>query len=257
MLYMSTLGSNGRFGNQLFQYAALKGIARYHGYNFAIPPSNDDDEYFSHRLFTAFDLSDVNIAEQPDLNARILPEFSFAFDEKLFNNCPDNRNLSGYFQTEKYFAHIREEIIKDFTFREEYTQKPEFKNYVAIHVRLGDYVYKQHFHPVMPSEYYEEAMSFFPKDSNFVVFSDDIEWCKDDPVFEGCQFAEGNDNIRDMYLMSQANHNIIANSSFSWWAAWLNSNPNKIVIAPKLWFHPDAHPYEETLDLIPQSWQRI
>lgn len=126
-------------------------------------------------------------------------------------------------------------------------------NQVSIHVRRGDYVttHKNFYTNLFREGYYERAMDLFPG-ADFLVFSDDIPWCKEQAVFADCDFSEGNDEVTDLNLMAGCEHNIIANSSFSWWAAYLNPNPNKKVIAPKHWFLDDIERVT-----IPDSWKRI
>lgn len=125
--------------------------------------------------------------------------------------------------------------------------EPAYSNN-SFYVDLG-----HHLHEDMSDNYYVRAMALFPNEK-FLVFSDDIEWCKQSPIFTGCEFSEGKSEVDDLNAMANCKHNIIANSSFSWWAAWLNPNPNKKVIAPAKWFSIEAH---EPLIGIPQTWTRI
>jgi len=252
MISMNNLGSNGRLGNQMFQYASLKGIARNNGHDFCIPYSMEIDPFFDHMLSATFEMSSVNFGHG-NFDGR--NENDFTFDNDLFENCPDNIDLSGYFQSPKYFNHIKEEILKDFTFREKYDAENIYD--VTIHVRRTDYVPKTEYHGLCSEEYYVEAMENFPVDSTFLVVSDDIEWCKQQKIFEGCDFSSDNNYKKDLYLMTKSKNNIIANSSFSWWGAWLNQNPDKIVIAPKFWFNPNYMPIEKTQDLVPNEWIRL
>ena len=126
--------------------------------------------------------------------------------------------------------------------------------FVSIHLRKGDYAGLQQFHPVMDADYYFNAMTHF-MDGNycFLVFSDDIEYAKE--LFgdqENIVYMEGNEPDVDMCMMSMCHHNVIANSSFSWWGAWLNKKEN-IVISPEKWFGPTLHSYI-TDDLYPENW---
>ena len=122
MLGHNHLGKNGRFGNQMFQYAATRGIAAKHGYDWCIPPGPKEDEEFNdeenqHKLFMAFKMSGV---KQVNMHpAPYQQEESFTFDQELFDNCPDNVNLYGYFQSEKYFKHIEKELREDFAWRDD------------------------------------------------------------------------------------------------------------------------------------------
>jgi hypothetical protein len=152
----------------------------------------------------------------------------------------DSIVIDGYFQSYIHLIEHEKEIIKEFTFKQHILNKCKFKlnkhiNPVSIHVRRGDYVNHPNYWVVTP-EYIQDALNqFADKEYTFLVFSDDIEWCKQ--VFpKGVVFIEGNNQFEDLCMMSLCDHNIIANSSYSWWAAFLNQNPNKKIIAPKNWF---------------------
>ena len=167
---------------------------------------------------------------------------------------PDSTSIDGYFQSYKYFDKHRDVILKEFTFKDHIISKcrlkiSEYINPVSIHIRRGDYVNHPGFWKITP-EYLQESLHHFDDDSyTFLIFSDDIEWCKQ--IFpEGVVFMEGNNQFEDLCLMSLCNHNIISNSSYSWWAAYLNQNKNKKVIAPSNWFIP-AKPLT---DLYPNNW---
>ena len=249
MLSFNHLGNLGRLANQMFQYASLKGIAKHRGYSFTIPPREVFGQVDSNVrnsdviLYDAFDLenkNDIALNESP-----ILRERFHHFDEEIFINCPDNVDLYGYFQTEKYFKHISEEIRNDFSFKEEvYNLCQSFINdnfdtqVVSLHVRRGDYTSNAN-HPVQSIEYYERALSKFEQ-LPVIVFSDDVEWCKSQPIFSTNRFliSEDNSTDADLCLMHLCNYHIIANSSFSWWGAWLAKS--KHTIAPKNWFAGDC-----------------
>ncbi len=254
MLSCDTLGINGRLGNQMFQYAALKGIARNRNFKFCIPKDN-------HELFTCFKLNkDVNIKEK--INLSRFNEKKSSFDTKLFNDIDDNTDLYGYFQTEKYFKNIENEIRKDFIFKDEiYEKSIEFikninsENICSIHIRRGDYLNLQHFHGLCTPEYYLKCISNYKdnKTWKFLIFSDDIKWCRQRFIHERYIFSENNSNFVDLCLMSMCKHNIIANSSFSWWGAWLNTNKDKKVYAPAKWYNANI----DTQDLYCEDWVKI
>jgi hypothetical protein len=251
MISFNNLGSMGRLGNQMFQYATVKGIARYHGYDFCIPFSPELNDWIDHQLCKVFKLdAKLNILSKPD--NPVWKERMFNFDEEFFKNCPSDIDLSGYFQTDKYFSHIKEEIIEDFTFKKSFDLPCE--NYISLHVRRGDYVDSQTHHPVLTTEYYEKSLSVIDTSMKIVVLSDDIEWCKNNIPAD--IYMENTSNIQDLYIMTKAAHNVIANSSFSWWGAWLNQNPNKIVVAPKIWFGP-ALSHHNISDIVPSDWHRV
>lgn len=188
-----------------------------------------------------------------------------------FLTIPDNSYIDGYWGSEKYFLDIADTIRKEFTLK----NKPDKTNSeliryinncnsVSVHVRRSDYVKDKRthdFHGVCGLDYYRKAATLVSKKMHhpvYFVFSDDPVWCKTNlrlnyPITYVTHNLETKD-YEDMKLMSMCKHNIIANSSFSWWGAWLNKNPNKIVIAPKKWFNSKSI---STRDLIPNSWLQI
>lgn len=279
MIGYNRLGSNGRLGNQMFQYAALRGIAMHHEYEWVIP-TPDGPHQTNYGLFDCFEMSSVsenNLGTVPS-SFPTLKASTGAFDQEFFDNCPDNCNIEDYFQTEKYFTHIEDIIRKDFQFKSEYLEpSTEFMNLVGdaifLHIRRGDYVNIQYYHPLCGFDYYEKALEYFDKDIPVLVFSDDIEWCAGQSFFDSDRFLFSENNERyshvhvdadgqvrhslipytDLCLMSLCSGGIMANSSFSWWGAWL-SNSDKI-FAPKNWYGPQAT--VDDSDLIPERWTRI
>ena len=121
MIGFNAIGQLGRLGNQMFQFAALKGIARNRGYEYCFPPTRNQNEWTDHQLFNPFKL--INTGELNcqflDADRKTVSEDSFSFNQELFDTCPDWVNLQGFFQTEKYFKHIKDEIRGDFSFRDE------------------------------------------------------------------------------------------------------------------------------------------
>lgn len=247
MLSFNNIGNLGRLANQMFQYASLKGIAINRGYEFTIPPREvfgQNDSNVRNSDVTLYDVFKIeennNIAIS---NNRIFPERQHNFDEDLFNNCPDNVDLFGYYQTEKYFKHIEDEIRKDFSFDSELLDScKEFINdtfngseIISLHVRRGDYTINPN-HPTQTDEFYVKAINNLPVDIPVIVFSDDSEWCNRQEIFSSDRFkiSENNSTDADLCLMSLCNYHIIANSSFSWWGAWLAKS--KKVYAPSNWF---------------------
>ena len=247
----NSLGGYGRLGNQMFQYASLRGIAHHQGYEFCIPA-------VGHRLFDLFEMKNCQVRDSNKIVMQSLTHEGFDFDKNLFQNCPDYTDLYGYFQSEKYFENIIDSVREDFTFKQKDDSKmdmlrslAEGREVVGIHVRRGDYLGLEDYHPTLSTEYYHSAKNVFNK-VVFAVFSDDLEWCKEQKVFEDCVLMDTADDTA-LHLMSQCDHNIIANSSFSWWAAWLNKNNHKIVIAPNKWFGPAYKSYVMS-DLLPARW---
>lgn len=269
MITFQNIGYFGRFGNQMFQFASTLGIGRKLGYEVKFPIKNRSElrknTLANGKVFdTYFELTDCfNIDE--NLFGEVSYQYQyneakFGFSEDAFS-VPDGTNINGYFQAEKYFKHAEDEIRKNFTFKDDVQNvanslfpKLEYET-VGIHIRLGDYLYLQSNHPICTPEYYSEALKhFMDKNYYFIVFSDDKEMAK--TIFgeaENLLYIDNDNSYVDMCLMSMCNHNIIANSSFSWWGAWLNGNVDKKVIAPKKWFG-QAYNHHYMGDLYCDGW---
>lgn len=192
------------------------------------------------------------------------------FDKQIFN-CPGYLYYEGYFQNEKYFKHLREALLKSFSLKAPYNELDENNqkvlneilktNSVSLHVRRGDYAtlnYVNKIHGLCSLDYYKKAIEHMAKkvkNPHFFLFSDDIEWViknlKLNYPFTVVDFNQEKGWL-DMHLMKNCKHNIIANSSFSWWGAWLNENPEKIVIAPKKW-----NTKKQKSDTIPKNWIKL
>jgi hypothetical protein len=201
---------------------------------------------------------------------QIVTEPSFSFDNAVFD-CSDQAYLDGFWQSEKYFLSIAKTLREDLQLKapiddglKKIADQIHSTNAVSIHVRRGDYVSNpttSAFHGVCGVEWYEkavQAMESKVSDATYFVFSDDYEWAKANLRFKSNMVfvppSPDGKEAQDMHVMSLCQHNIIANSSFSWWAAWLNANPNKIVIAPERWF---ASGPQKTDDLISANWIRL
>lgn len=252
MLANDDLGNLGRLGNQMFQYASLRGIAAKRNYEYCLPPreivgtrdlkaGNSDIT-----IFECFKLPDVQkcITNFPKIH-----EASFVIDNNILYRCPDNVSIHGYFQSETYFKHIEDQIRESFIFVDEIyepTKEMFDSNFyntevISVHLRRGDYL-KYPNHPVQELKYYAKGLSKLPSDIPVMVFSDDIEWCEEQDIFQGDRFflAKGNNTAVDLCLQSLCTYHIIGNSSFSWWGSWLAKS--KKTIAPSIWFGgPDAH----------------
>jgi hypothetical protein len=193
----------------------------------------------------------------------------------LFNpeylSPPDSVMMVGYWQTEKYFEDIAQDVRDAFEFKTPYSMRngpPELsetwdKIYrsrsVAIHVRRQDYVNLQHFHGMPTIGYYRYATKLIRDkhyDPTFFVFSDDIQWCREN-FPQDFTFVSGTDKYEDLRLMSSCKHIITANSSFSWWAAWLGDNQvGRTVVAPARWF-ADETAEAGAADIVPARWNRL
>jgi len=196
------------------------------------------------------------------------PYFHF-YTEVL--KAKDNTYLEGYWQSEKYFKDIEQIIHQEFTVKNELQGKNKEiaqhildTNSISIHIRRGDYVTNpltNKIHGTCTLEYYHQAVMLIVekvKSPHFFLFSDDPEWVQRNIVLEypttHVDHNKADKDYEDLRLMSLCKHNIIANSVFSWWGAWLNKNPDKIVIAPKRWFNENSY---NTKDLLPEPWIKI
>jgi hypothetical protein len=268
MLAFNYLGKLGRLGNQMFQYASLRGIARNRGYDFCIPNHNQivQDPYgfeMKIELFYPFKMSGLNQQNIKMLDrghAPVVEEKYFHFDEILFNMCPDEISLAGFFQSEKYFKHIENDIRADFSFKDEILEPCKemigsVGEAISLHVRRTDYLANPN-HTTLDLEYYVRALQDFNSNLPVIIFSDDPEWCSNQKIFSSDRFmiSESGDQYVDLCLMSLCKYHIIANSSFSWWGAWLSGSDN--VVAPIKWFN-DSNIDKDTKDLIPDRWERI
>lgn len=170
------------------------------------------------------------------------PEASFV-EKKMFQS---DLYFLGFWQDERYVSAVSEQLQKDFTFVDISSGNQRFINRmgvetVSLHIRRGDYVRNPSLGTVCDKEYYRRAICYMKEklaSPLFVVFSDEIEWCRSELAGIHAEFADwnvGSDSWADMQLMSKCSHNIIANSTFSWWGAWLNKNPEKIVLCPERW----------------------
>jgi len=254
------LGKLGQLGNQMFQYAAIKGIASKIITNFMIPDHKEifDDGIGNRYPILIHDVFNLDGQRGMLQTQNYIQESNFCFEEKFFNLLDSTDvSLYGFFQTEKYFKHIEDDIRKDFTFHNDiFTACKELietvDNPIALHIRRGDFIINSGNHPPLGLDYYEKALKEFDDDRNVIIFSDDTKWCKEQELFGSDRFivAEDNDQFHDMCLMSLCNDFIIANSTFSWWGAWLG-NKGK-VIAPKKWFGENLN--HDTKDLYCEGW---
>ena len=264
MIGFNHLGKLGQLGNQMFQYAAVKGIASKLGVSYKIPNHNEVvvdtlNNKLHIELYKCFDLKPKEVGYIT--NGLVYQEKGFDFNENVFSLDPSKDfDLFGFYQTEKYFKHIEDEIRKDFTFKQQI--RDECKQVVkevfnqgpiALHIRRGDFLVNSGNHHNLSLDWYEEALNQFDSDREVIIFSDDIFWASSQELFKPDRFiiSDGNSSYHDLYLMTQCSDFIIANSTFSWWGAWL-ANRGK-VIAPKKWFGPN-NSHLNTKDLYPESW---
>ena len=268
MITFSRLGRYGNLGNSMFQLAATVGIAAKKGYEVKVPKH---PTYFD----TNYNCNNVSVFDGFDINVSILSDKDFlqikhAYNETLFHynenifNIEDNTDICGYFQSEKYFAHAEKDIKELFNFKTVHIEEADnlFKQYnilpeetTSIHVRRGDYVQKQASHCLMDNSYYEQAFKL-TKLKNILIFSDDIPWCKQNIVGKNIYYSDTGSCFTDLRAMSLCRNNIIANSTFGWWGAWLNKYTDKIIVGPNKWFGP-ANSHIVTDDILPSTWIKI
>lgn len=274
----------GGLGNQLFQYALGRHLAFLNQAELKLDVSlfNEVNSW----TYRTYSLNDFNIkatlATKNEINrlrghwggfvpflgpqkSIVEPHFHFYAPVLSFK---DAVYLDGYWQSEKYFIDIADVIREDLTpkvsgsdtyevLKESITQC----NAVSVHIRRGDYVTNstanRYFKPC-EVKYYQQAIQYLVKyisNPVFFVFSDDILWAKANFKIDfPTHFVEGNSAQEDLWLMASCGYQIIANSTFSWWGAWLNQQPDKIVIAPQTWFSTKRF---DTKDLLPESWIRL
>lgn len=265
MIAYQSIGDNGRIGNQLFQIASTIGIAIENNHDFAFNNSE---------IFNYLPKLKKHIFDQFSIINNTYFESDFCYqDIKVSSN--ENIFLNGYFQSYKYFEN-QKNIILDFLeinnpVFDVSKKNINFHDSCSLHIRRGDYVKISNNNPLNPHPlqtiyYYLEAIDKINV-SNYFVFSDDIKWCKENfndkrlifidyPSKNTSNFAF---DLCELQLMSLCEHNIIANSSYSWWAAYFNKNKNKKIIAPKRWFSQEytkiISKYDNILDsLIPNDW---
>lgn len=185
-------------------------------------------------------------------------------------NVPSDCYLKGYWQSEQYFLEAATQIRREFSFKLPLEQKNteianqiQQTNAISLHVRRGDYVsnYKNiKTYELCSLDYYRSSIHYISErvqNPNFIIFSDDVAWAKKnlkiDFPHQYIANNQGSESYNDMRLMSLCKHHIIANSTFSWWGAWLNSKTDKLVIAPKNWFFNQTN----VKDLLPMSWLKL
>jgi hypothetical protein len=197
-------------------------------------------------------------------------KYPYYFDSNVLN-IQNNSYLNGYWQTEKYFIDIKPYLLKEIVLNKTLDLKNlqilnqiKNDNSVSVHFRRTDYISKKSVaqnHGICPLDYYYQSLGYVSKNIKhpvFYVFSDDTEWVKQNFKSKFKTYYlnhnQGEKSFLDLYLMSKCKHNIIANSSFSWWGAWLNQNQGKLIIAPKRW---SIKGHGSNDDLVPKSWIRI
>lgn len=280
---------NGGLGNQMFQWAVgrmisettdmevyldmsyfKKGFARPYQLDiFKLEPKTIADAWTKFKLDYIWTFRSL-MKWQSFMGVTYYSEAHFHFDKNITKIRPETY-IDGFFQSELYFKTVEKFVKEDFVFEvppdennRKVINKIRGENAVSLHIRRGDYVQKKRYSDAYAHcsiDYYKKAVDYiaerFP-DPVIYIFSDDIPWAKANLKLPyKCFYVShntGKKSYEDMRLMSICNHNIIANSSFSWWGAWLNENPDKIVIAPTKWFQDDS--IIQT-DIIPKNWVQL
>ncbi|OAI07544.1 alpha-1,2-fucosyltransferase [Methylomonas methanica] len=281
----------GGLGNQMFQYAAGKSLSYLHNTILSFDTSYFNNQKLRQYSLSTFNIQQhfiaptrIKVIRPPFFEVKkffhdqsshkktsiflLYKENSFTYDTN-FNKQPSNTYLDGYWQSEKYFTNIEHIIRQDLTFNNipdsknlQLINKIESSNSISIHIRRGDYVSSKQaneYHGTCGISYYNEAikkMSTTIIEPHFFAFSDEPAWAHENIKTDyPLTIIDHNESEHeDLRLMSLCKHNIIANSTFSWWAAWLNNNKSKIVIAPAKWFRATEL---STQDLIPNSWIQL
>jgi hypothetical protein len=265
MITFLNLGKYGDIGNQLFQYATLISLGKDFNYKVKIPKISSyfykDYQRIVYYIDLGFNLKcDFLIEEDIKKITNNYERQNFLYSPIL--NLPDNTNIGGYFQSEKFFIHNKEYILNNLQFKNSIIKEALNKYSLELirescflHIRRGDFVHKPQFHTNLNIDYYTNAINIL-KPTHISIFSDDIEWCKQNFKFLDQNYVSYIYNTNpfiDLYLMTQAQNCVIANSSFSWWGAWLNRNYNKKVIAPKNWFGP-LNSHFSSQDIYAEGW---
>ncbi len=278
---MLIINLNSQLGNQMFQYALyrkLKTLGKHVKLDFRYYESHPE-----HYGLNIFDIhphiaTPKEITRVKDANRNYvarcrrklfgkrqtmfseIESHSLPFRAEIFNLT--HAYIDGYWQTEKYFADIRPILLKEFAFptvtdnqNRLIVERINATTSISLHIRRGDYIGG---FPLMTPEYYHSAINYFQQKFEnvcFFIFSNDMSWAKANINCHQSYFVDWNtgiDSWKDMYLMTQCRHNIIANSSFSWWGAWLNQHKDSEVVAPATWFY-----HQETPDIYCENWKII
>lgn len=247
MISFKHLGKKGRLGNQMFQFAFLYHVGKKKGFDIGYDYSNNP------LIAKIFNLPAQNTDSFRPQNIAIENNNSGYFD---VSNVPDNTDFQGFFQNSRYvdeneldlrqiYSFNDEKHKKCFDFIKSFKEKVQ-KQLVALHVRRTDYLVADHMHFVCDKHYYDRAISNFGNEYFYILFTDDKQWCSNE--FKHIpNIIMNNDTETDLILMSLCDHNIISNSSYSWWGSWLNENLNKKIIAPNRWYNKVG----------PQNWHEI
>lgn len=251
----------GGLGNMMFQIAAAYSVAIRDGKKFICDITNMMVPHNPYSNYTSNIFRKIEFSSNLH-NFQHIGEGGFHYTP--ISKLDGNVKLIGHFQSEKYFVDHKNEIMELFEIDEptkikllnKYKEILD-KNTCSIHVRRGDYVGLPNHHPVQSINYYKRAIEIIGNDSHYLFFSDDIKWCEENFEFvKNKTLVTNNLDYEDLYLMSMCDSNIIANSTFSWWGAWLNNNDSKQIISPTNWFGP-YYSHWNTNDLYCDKWIKL
>lgn len=264
MLTFRDFGIKGGLGNQFFQLCSLVGIAENRGFEWGVPTSieGSENEIALFRYFLLEDLRASNNFNQETRSLRrhwsrpnrFLDTTGVRFDNGLKNRVPDERDISAYLQSWRYFHEFRARIQGQFYVKSEFRSPSEDLDYIAVHVRRGDYLSHRATHRVLPVDYYKTAVRLLPKlPIKFVVQEADREWILSSTLATdpSAEIVSGSE-IHDWQVIAGARYAIIANSTFSYSAAYCSTTIER-VIAPKVWFGW-SYPSWYSRDICPPDW---
>ena len=279
LISIKDFGIWARLGNQMFQYAYLRALSIEKGFKINLPIYPSGHQYKTSQFFDSFEMDIVDTTDIVE-DFVTISETSMMYQDKFASeNIDTNQNImfAGYFQCEKYFEKYKDIIRSDFTFKENIrnvgdifmSQFDNNRKRVALHVRRADNLSDGSPTLVIKEIFRVNAINYLLKnnvtDFDLLIFSDDKQWCKDNLNYTSdniCQtIIEGLSDLEELYVMSLCDHFIIGSSSYSWWAAWLSKNKDKIVIVPEKWFknilYNGTPLSDQEKDLCPKSWIRL
>lgn len=263
-----TVRLKGGFGNQLFQFASGSALASHLACPFYVDTAwfskpNSNRQYklpaiglnaTSNNFTKGQRASNKLVSKVIGSKQHIIEPSNYGY-QPFSCKASQQIYMDGYWQSEKYFTDIRTHLLADINLEligkhHNATEFPSDQT-VAVHIRRGDYI-TQASSQALSIDYVNNAMAEFGNNHDFMFFSDDIGWCKEAFTGNNIVFANNQSDLQDLKQMSEAAHNIIANSTFSWWSAWLNKSTNQRVIAPQPWTNENTHK-----DILPKHWETI
>lgn len=260
-MFLITNKLMGGLGNYLFQIATTYAHSLRYNKKFICDVSDVMSPHNSYNFYLDNILRKIEFINL-NQSYRTYQETNFTYNE--IPNFDFDAKLVGYFQSEKYFLEYRKEILNLFEIDEktQYIIQQKYSDILkldscSLHVRRGDFINLQNFHSVQTVDYYKKSVEIMGEDKFYLIFSDDIDWCINNLNFiKNKIFITNNFDYVDLYLMSFCKNNIIANSTFSWWGAWMNPNPDKKVISPLNWFGI-SNSHLNTVDLYCKKWIKL